>query len=57
MCLKDNKIYNYHDISPTSDMESFAKSLSSYGYNIDNWIDTKEPQINGNIVVYSNANI
>lgn len=53
MCLKNNIIYYYHDITPNSDLDGFANSLKEYGYDVNNWIDVKESESYKNITVYS----
>lgn len=54
MCLKNNIIYYYHDMTPTDDLKSFADSLTEYGYNISQWNDHKETQSYEKNTIYLN---
>lgn len=41
MCLKDNIVYNYHSIKGNNhSVDSFIDSLTEYGYDESNWIDS-----------------
>lgn len=52
MCLKDNTIYYYHDIMPNSDLDRFVNSLDEYGYDVNNWVDTKQSESYEKITIY-----
>ena len=54
MCLKNNIIYYYHDITPTDDLREFANSLTEYGYDVNQWSDNRETQSHKNITIYPN---
>lgn len=54
MCLKDNKIYYYHDLMSEKSLEPFATSLKDIGYDVEQWVDKTEPKNQNNITIYSN---